>query len=137
MSILTPTSAAGLTVLAAGGPNRTHDDQADPFVSGVYSHLPAELSATEFTEICSAIMALASTSYVFNSTEQTATGSAQNVAHGLGVTPRSAIAWVTAGHDGAGGAGDKVPTITVGTHGATNCVFTVTAGAKFRVWATR
>lgn len=74
-------------------------------------------------------------SSVFKSAEQTGTGAPQNVAHGLGVTP-GAVWWsLSGGHDGAGGAGDKVPTVAPGAHGTTNCVFTVTAGAKFFVFA--
>lgn len=72
---------------------------------------------------------------VFVSTEQTATGSAQNVAHGLGSAPSLVLVVPTAGHDGAGGAGVEFPTITEGVHTGTNVVVTVEAGAKFKVLA--
>lgn len=72
---------------------------------------------------------------VFMSTQQTATGSAQNVAHGLAAAPTIVTTSIEVGHDGAGATGDKVPTITQGTHTSTNVVITVTAGAKFRVFA--
>lgn len=72
---------------------------------------------------------------VFVSTEQTATGSSQNVAHGLAATPALVLIVPTAGHDGAGGAGTQMPTIAEGAHDGTNVVVTVTAGAKFKALA--
>ena len=72
---------------------------------------------------------------VFVSAEQTADGTAQSIAHGLGYTPSRVLVVVTGGHDGAGGAGTQFPTITEGTHDATNVVVTVTAGAKYKVLA--
>lgn len=68
---------------------------------------------------------------IFVSTEQTGTGSAQNIAHGLGVTPTyvflspTDLAPATAG----------VYTVTEGTHTSTNVVVTVTASKKFKVIA--
>ena len=64
---------------------------------------------------------------VFKSTEQTGTGSSQNIAHGLGVTPGLVIAFVT-------DAGSTF-VLTEGTHDATNVVVTVTSGKKFKVVA--
>lgn len=68
---------------------------------------------------------------VFVSTEQTGTGSAQNVAHGLGAVPAAVLvaptelaADLAAGYDCA-----------EGTHTSTNVVVTVTTGAKFKVLA--
>lgn len=72
---------------------------------------------------------------VFISTEQTATGSSQNIAHGLTGTPAKVLLVPTAGDDGAGAAGDKMPTLLEGAHDGTNVVATVTAGAKFKVLA--
>jgi hypothetical protein len=69
------------------------------------------------------------------SAEQTGTGASQNVAHGLTGTPSAVLIVPTAGHDGLGAAGDKMPTIVEGAHGATNVVVTVDAGAKFKVFA--
>lgn len=66
---------------------------------------------------------------IFKSTEQTGTGSAQNVAHGLGTTP--SLVWVTVTED-PGGTGFDV---TEGSHGSTNCVVTVTTGVKYKVLA--
>ena len=63
----------------------------------------------------------------FKSTEQTGTGSAQNIAHGLGVTPGLVFAFVT-------DAGSTY-VLTEGTHDATNVVVTVTSGKKFKVVA--
>lgn len=69
------------------------------------------------------------------SAQQTATGAAQNVAHGLAVVPAAVLVVPVAGHDGAGGAGVEMPVITEGAHTSTNVVVTVTAGAKFKVLA--
>lgn len=66
---------------------------------------------------------------IFKSTEQTGTGSPQNVAHGLGTTP--SLVWVTVTNDPAG----TGFTVTEGSHGSTNCVVTVTAGVKYKVLA--
>jgi hypothetical protein len=66
---------------------------------------------------------------VFVSGEQTGTGSAQNVAHGLTGTPSIVLAITTT--NGAAGAF----VVTYGTHTATNCVLTVTVNAKFKVLA--
>ncbi len=63
----------------------------------------------------------------FVSAEQTGNGSAQNIAHGLGETPRTVAAFVT----GWSGAAPSGATITAGTHDATNVVFTVTTNIKY------
>lgn len=67
----------------------------------------------------------------FVSTEQTGTGSSQNVPHGLGYTPTKVIvaltelpADLTAGAD-----------VAEGAHDATNVKVTVTTGIKFKVLA--
>ena len=65
----------------------------------------------------------------FTSTEQTGTGSSQNIAHGLGSTP--SMVWFSVSEDPAGTGFDVAP----GSHDATNCVFTVTAGVKYYVHA--
>ncbi len=64
----------------------------------------------------------------FKSTEQTGTGSSQNIAHGLGATPGLVTFFTTLT---AGG----VATITEGAHDGTNVVVTVTSAAKFKVVA--
>lgn len=69
---------------------------------------------------------LASSSY-FTSTVQTGTGSAQNIAHGLGVTPSVVIPFMT----GASGS----PNITLGTATSTNCVITAASGVTYQVVA--
>lgn len=71
-----------------------------------------------------------STGY-FKSTEQTGTGSGQNIAHGLGLVPD--LVWVTVSDDSPATAGVFV--MTEGTHTATNVVVTVTANKKFFVFA--
>lgn len=72
---------------------------------------------------------------VFISSEQTATGVAQNVAHGLASTPALVLISPSVGTDGAGSTGTQMPTIAYGTHTSTNVVCTVSAGAKFYVMA--
>lgn len=68
---------------------------------------------------------------VFFSTEQTGTGSAQNIAHGLGATPAGVLIVPT----------DLTPATvgsyaaTEGTHTSTNVVVTVTNGKKYKVFA--
>jgi hypothetical protein len=67
----------------------------------------------------------------FKSTEQTGTGSAQNIAHSLGGTPGLVIVYPTDTSPATAGA----YTMTEGTHDATNCVVTVTTGKKYKVVA--
>nr|ASV43909.1 hypothetical protein [Hot spring virus BHS1] len=68
---------------------------------------------------------------VFISTEQTGTGAAQQIPHGLGVTPWRVFVTPT----------DLTPAVTgsfavtEGAHDATNVVVTVTSGKKFKVMA--
>jgi hypothetical protein len=58
---------------------------------------------------------------------QTGTGSAQNIAHGLGVVPANVFVSFT------GSTASQA--VTEGTHTSTNIVVTVTSGATFKVWA--
>jgi len=69
---------------------------------------------------------------VFFSDEITATGSSQNVAHGLGVVPAGIMPCITE-HPGTPdtGAFDYAP----GTHTTTNIVFTATVNTKWRFFA--
>jgi hypothetical protein len=69
---------------------------------------------------------------VFFSSEQTATGSAQNVAHGLGAVPAGVLV-VPTEHPGTPDTGAF--DIAEGTHTTTNVVVTVTANVKFKVFA--
>lgn len=70
-------------------------------------------------------------SLMFVSAELTGTGSAQNVAHGLGVVPAAVLVVPT----------DTSPatvgqyTAVEGSHTSTNVIVTVTTGKKFKVWA--
>ena len=65
----------------------------------------------------------------FTSTEQTGTGSSQNIAHGLGTTP--SLVWAMVSNSGATG----IYTLVPGAHDATNAKFTVTSGVKYYVIA--
>lgn len=65
------------------------------------------------------------------SAETTSTGSAQNVAHNLGVTPTSIAVVVTELPADLTGGFD----VAEGTHTSTNAVVTVTASCKFKVIA--
>lgn len=67
---------------------------------------------------------------IFVSAEQTGNGSAQNVAHGLGVTPSQVYIALTGGP-----AAYTQPSIVEGTHTSTNVVATVTLNWKYRVIA--
>lgn len=64
---------------------------------------------------------------VFKSTEQTGTGSEQDIAHGLGAVPGLVIVTPTSTPDAA--------TFAEGTHDGTNVKVTATSGAKFKVVA--
>jgi hypothetical protein len=70
-------------------------------------------------------------SSTFVSTEQTGTGSAQSIAHGLGRAPSLVLIAPTDTAPATTGA----YTVTEGTHDATNIVVTVTTGKKFKVLA--
>lgn len=63
----------------------------------------------------------------FKSTEQTGTGSAQNIAHGLGRTPTLVVVVPTSTNNGH--------TFVEGTHTSTNVVVTATNGATYKVIA--
>ena len=69
---------------------------------------------------------------MFVSAETTATGSAQNVAHGLGVVPTHVMVALTE-HPGTPDTGAF--DVAEGTHTTTNIVLTVTADVKFKVLA--
>lgn len=69
---------------------------------------------------------------VFVSTEQTATGSAQDVAHGLGAVPSKVLICVTELPDAAAETGFDV---AEGAHDGTDVKVTITATVKFKVLA--
>ena len=68
---------------------------------------------------------------IFVSTEQTGTGSAQNIAHGLARAP--SVVFIAPTDTSPATVGQY--TVTEGTHDATNVVVTVTSGKKFKVLA--
>ena len=69
---------------------------------------------------------------VFISAETTATGSAQNVAHGLGAVPAGVLITMTE-HPGTPDTGAM--DIAEGTHTSANVVFTATANIKVKILA--
>jgi hypothetical protein len=91
------------------------------------------LSNSDLTKVLELNFAIVPAAFngIFISAETTATGSAQNVAHGLGVIPNKVLiaptelaADLAAGYD-----------VAEGSHTSTNVVLTVTSGAKFKVLA--
>lgn len=68
------------------------------------------------------------------SAEQTGTGADQTIAHSAGGFP-SVLIIPTAGHDGAGAAGTQMPTTTFTSSDLTDIHVTVSAGAKFKLFA--
>lgn len=73
----------------------------------------------------------------FVSNVNTGTGSAQEIAHGLGATPNKFIVVPHTGHNGAGAAGTQVPSFTVGTVDATKITVTCSTAATYYVVAWR
>lgn len=68
------------------------------------------------------------TASMFLSTEQTGTGSEQDIAHGMGAIPTISLAFFT---ELDGNAAD----LAYGTHTSTNVKITATSGQKYRVLA--
>lgn len=68
---------------------------------------------------------------MFVSTEQTANGSSQTVAHGFGVIPSQVMVILTEF------ASNLSVDVTEGTHTTTNVVVTITSGVKYKVFALR
>lgn len=66
---------------------------------------------------------------IFVSTEQTGTGSSQNIAHGLGSVPSAVFVSVTDDNSGAGFV------VAEGAHDGTDVIVTVTTDVKFKVLA--
>lgn len=67
----------------------------------------------------------------FQSTEQTGTGSAQSIAHGLAAVPRFVVVFPTDTSPSTAG----VFVVTLGAHTTTNVVVTVTTSKKYMVVA--
>lgn len=110
----------------------------DPDVPDDAENLMGAAAVADLAVTTAKLAALAVTkakALVFFSTEQTATGASQNVAHGLGAVPAGVLIVPTKGHDGAGAAGTEFPDSTEGVHTTTNVLVTVEAGAKFKVMA--
>jgi hypothetical protein len=91
----------------------------------------SDSDATKVLELNFAIVPAAFNG-IFVSAETTGTGSAQNVAHGLGVIPNKVIIAVTELPDAAAETGFDV---AEGSHTSTNVVLTVTNTVKFKVLA--
>lgn len=101
-------------------------------VGRVVSLSDADRTKVIYIDIPWATQSLVGAGGVFVSTEQTGTGSSQNVAHGLGVTPSKVLVAPTE-HPGTPDTGAF--DIAEGAHDATNVVVTVTANVKFKVLA--
>lgn len=100
-----------------GGPIDIGADQIAPSAVGT-----SELAAGSVTK---------AKAKVFVSTEQTGTGSAQSVAHGLGAVPSLVLIVPTDLTPATVGQYSAVE----GTHTTTNVVVTVTTGKKYKVMA--
>jgi len=93
--------------------------------------MPQRLADEEFT----AAQALAAAKAgMFVSAVTQSTGSAQNVAHGLGIAPTKVLVAIQ-DNDFADSGTAIAYTIAEGTHTTTNVVLTVTAGVSFKVMA--
>lgn len=97
---------------------------AQTFTSGMVGNVTGNVTGN----ITGSAGSVASTGY-FLSSQQTGTGSAQNIAHGLGVTPNLVFAIP----DDIGGGG--VFSASYGSHDSTNVVVTFSNGQKYRVVA--
>lgn len=125
-----PTLSAGTGAASSSEPNgslylRTNGDVSQ------------RISDAWVTPLSGGRAANLATAATAKSTVITGTGSPQNFAHGFGTTPTRVMVTVYSGHNGSGAAGTQMPTVTEGTHDATNCVVTVTAGATYVVHALR
>lgn len=92
------------------------------------------LSNTDLTKVLELNFSITPPAFngIFISSEQTGTGSSQNVAHGLGVVPNKVFVSVTELPDAAAETGFDV---ALGSHTSTNVVLTVTNTVKFMVLA--
>lgn len=90
--------------------------------------MPGYVNASRFLK--NGIVTFAKTKQ-FVSTEQTGNGSAQSIAHGLGLVPAAVLIVPTDLTPATVGSYSAVE----GTHTATNVVVTVTSGKKYKVWA--
>lgn len=106
----------------------------NPVCVGVVLPLPNHPTLTKalYIDLTGAIVPAQPIGTVFVSAETTGTGSAQNVAHGLGVVPRYILVSPTE-HPGTPDTGAF--DVAEGTHTSTNVVLTVTANVKFKVLA--
>jgi hypothetical protein len=93
----------------------------------------AKLAANAVTgaKIAAGVVTKAKTA-MFVSTEQTGTGAAQDVAHGLGAVPSAVLVCVTE-HPGTPDTGAF--DVAEGAHDGTNVKVTVTLNVKFKVMA--
>ncbi len=124
MAALTLKSLAGSTIFEVSDAGAV---ASGTVTANVVGNVTGNVTGDVTGNVSGTAGALASGS-TFTSTEQTGTGSAQNVAHGLGAAPR--IVWWSLSESDEN-AFDVAP----GTHTTTNAVFTVTAGVKFFVFA--
>lgn len=122
-SLITATEVeAALQELAAKDPGHTFTGD----VTGTGDHTNLGAASVALTIAADAVTA--AKAHVFLSTEQTGNGSAQNVAHGLGVTPTVVLVIPSDMPDSAW-------SLVQGTHTDTNVVVTATSGGKYYVLA--
>jgi hypothetical protein len=130
-------SADEITIADMGKPCYVVDDETVALTSnsgarppaGIIRGLDGSLVKVEFSLEIGRRLSLGRE---FISSEQTGTGSAQNVAHALGVAPTKVLV-VPTEHPGTPDTGAF--DIAEGTHTSTNVVVTVTANVKFKVFA--
>lgn len=106
----------------------------NPVQVGVVMPLPNHPTLTKalYIDLSGSLVTAQPIGTIFVSAETTATGSAQNVAHGLGVVPRYILVTPTE-HPGTPDTGAF--DVAEGTHTSTNVVLTVTINVKFKVLA--
>ena len=122
--LIDASAAAGSIVFAAG-----EVDTADLATNAVTTTKITDLNVTT-GKIAAGAVTFAKAK-VFVSAEQTGTGIAQNIAHGLAVVPAAVLIVPTDTAPATVGA----YTVTEGVHDATNVIVTATNGKKYKVMA--
>lgn len=109
----------------------TNNEATYTAAGNLYIGVASEAALTAAV-LAKVLLAGSATPRRFVSAETLATGSAQNVAHGLGVVPSEVLIAMTE-HPGTPDTGAM--DIAEGTHTSTNIVFTATANIKVKILA--